>query len=539
MKDTVRQIRRRFIIAAMLISVFMVLVITVSLNLMMNYITKKDTSAVCEMIANAVEVGDVKENSVTIELDQMPTADFDLPYAPDTVSKVLFYGTITNTTGSDWYCGGSDICYYGYTAEGNRLRFSRAFAFNKDNTAITVDFEDMKQITGNYKKAVRYDNWMYISSRWWTSSARSTSGVDTELIIDRIKIVFKDGAPRYIKKQNGFSDLFDGKVPDVVSAQKCFYVVRDNGETALFNSGNSGEELTTDQINELDLSSDLKLGSHNYSRNVIEKGGAKILVYVDENSGGYILSWLTRTSVIAGVAVLAILFVIILIYSRSVAKPAEEAIARQRRFVSEASHELKTPVTIISANADLLHDEIGDNRWLDSIRRQSDSMAKLVKGLLDLSKNEESASKENFVSFDLSRTVTNTILSFDSIAFEQGRMIESDIAPDITYEGIEQKISQLVGILVDNAVKYSDENTEIFVSLTQASRPVLTVTNVCQNFDASKKQMLFERFYRNDESHSSSGYGLGLPIAASIAHLHGADISVEQNGDKVIFTVTF
>lgn len=186
MKDIVRLIRKKFIIAAMLICLVMVAVLIVSLNIMMKYLVERDKAAACNMIANAVDVSSAKENSVTIEFDKMPQTDFEIPFSPDTVSKVIFNGVITNTTGADWYCGGSRIGYYGYSEEGRRLRFSRGFAFNKDNTSITVDFEDTKQISGNYKKAVRYDNRMYISSQWWTSSAKVSDGSDTELIINTI-----------------------------------------------------------------------------------------------------------------------------------------------------------------------------------------------------------------------------------------------------------------------------------------------------------------------------------------------------------------
>ncbi|MBR1562867.1 MAG: HAMP domain-containing histidine kinase [Ruminococcus sp.] len=537
MKDTVRLIRKKFIIAAMLICLIMVAVLIVSLNIMMKYLVERDKAAACNMIANAVDVSSAKENSVTIEFDKMPQTDFEIPFSPDTVSKVIFNGIITNTTGADWYCGGSRIGYYGYSEEGRRLRFSRGFAFNKDNTSITVDFEDTKQISGNYKKAVRYDNRMYISSQWWTSSAKVSDGSDTELIINTIKIIFKEDSERYIHRLDSFEEIFPEGIPDIVSSRKCFYIVNADGENVEFNRGNSGLVLSSSEIKEISPDDTIELNDTVYKKTEIDQGGVSVCIYIDNNSGSYILTRLIRISVIVGLAVLMVLFVVVFFYSRAVARPAEEAISKQRLFVSEASHELKTPVTIISANADLLSDEIGENRWLDSIRRQSESMGRLVTGLLDLSRNDEMSSKESFKSFDLSRTVTNTLLSFDSIAYEHGKSISSEIEPDISYNGIEQKISQLVSILVDNAVKYADPETEISVKLTQAGKPQLTVENMCSDFDVSKKDMLFERFYRSDESHSGKGYGLGLPIAASIANIHNAAIEVSFEKGIVKFTI--
>lgn len=537
MKDTVRLIRKKFIIAAMLICLVMVAVLIVSLNIMMKYLVERDKAAACNMIANAVDVSSAKENSVTIEFDKMPQTDFEIPFSPDTVSKVIFNGIITNTTGADWYCGGSRIGYYGYSEEGRRLRFSRGFAFNKDNTSITVDFEDTKQISGNYKKAVRYDNRMYISSQWWTSSAKVSDGSDTELIINTIKIIFKEDSERYIHRLDSFEEIFPEGIPDIVSSRKCFYIVNADGENVEFNRGNSGLVLSSSEIKEISPDDTIELNDTVYKKTEIDQGGVSVCIYIDNNRGSYILTSLIRISVIVGLAVLMVLFVVVFFYSRAVARPAEEAISKQRLFVSEASHELKTPVTIISANADLLSDEIGENRWLDSIRRQSESMGRLVTGLLDLSRNDEMSSKESFKSFDLSRTVTNTLLSFDSIAYEHGKSISSEIEPDISYNGIEQKISQLVSILVDNAVKYADPETEISVKLTQAGKPQLTVENMCSDFDVSKKDMLFERFYRSDESHSGKGYGLGLPIAASIANIHNAAIEVCFEKGIVKFTV--
>ena len=537
MKDTLRLIRKKFIIAAMLICLVMIAFLIVSLNIMMKYLAERDKAAACNLISNAVDVSSAKENSLTIQFDEMPSTDYELPFSPDTVSKVIFNGVITNSTGADWYCGGSRISYLGYSDEGRRLRFFRSFAFNKDNTSITVDFEDTKQISGNYRKAVRYDSRMYISGQWWTSSAKTSDGSDTELIINSIKIIFKADSERFIHRLNSYEDIFPDGVPDIVSSRKSFYVVDSDGSNVEFNRGNSGLDISSAEIKEMSLDDTVEFKDTVYKKTEIAQGGLKICIYIDSNSGSYMLASLTRTSVIIGAAVLIILFVVVFFYSKSVAKPAEEAISKQRLFVSEASHELKTPVTIISANADLLSDEIGENRWLDSIRHQSESMGRLVTGLLDLSRNDEMTSKDSFRSFDLSRTVTNTLLSFDSIAYEEGKSISSEIEPEITYNGIEQKISQLVSILVDNAVKYADPETEIVVKLFLSGKPQLTVENKCADFDVSKKDMLFERFYRSDESHSGKGYGLGLPIAASIANVHSAAIDVGFEKGTVKFTV--
>ena len=139
-------------------------------------------------------------------------------------------------------------------------------------------------------------------------------------------------------------------------------------------------------------------------------------------------------------------------------RPMQETFERQRQFISDAGHELKTPLTIISANVDILHDEIGENKWLSYIQSQAERMRVLVGEMMNLTKLEMGDKEKDFVDFSLSETVSGAALPFEGQAFEQEKQLELEIQEDISYHGNPDQIKQLVGIFMDNALKYSKEH---------------------------------------------------------------------------------
>jgi signal transduction histidine kinase len=217
------------------------------------------------------------------------------------------------------------------------------------------------------------------------------------------------------------------------------------------------------------------------------------------------------------------------------------AFENQQRFISDASHELKTPLTVISANADVLESEIGTNKWLNNIKSQSNVMNGLVHDLLDLAKFEETAADMVTGQFNLSNLVLNKALEFECTAFEAGKTFEQDIQPDIMYNGNEDSIIHLVTILMDNAIRHSDENGLIRVSLTtEGNKKILTVYNTGNSIKHNEMDKIFNRFYRSDESRSraTGGYGLGLAIAKSVADAHNGTITANgEEGKWISFTV--
>jgi signal transduction histidine kinase len=225
-----------------------------------------------------------------------------------------------------------------------------------------------------------------------------------------------------------------------------------------------------------------------------------------------------------------------------IVKPLKEAFESQKQFISDASHELKTPLTVISANADVLEGEIGNNKWLNYIQDQADRMNVLVNDLLSLSRLENS--RRDFVTadFDLSRAITNAALPFECQAFESGKNFVLNIEEGIRINGSEQHIKQMAGIFIDNALKYSKDNGTVRVSLiTDDNKAILAVYNTGSGVPEEDVDKLFERFYRSDSSRarSTGGYGLGLAIAKSIIDKHKFKVQVEnQEGKSICFVVT-
>lgn len=230
-----------------------------------------------------------------------------------------------------------------------------------------------------------------------------------------------------------------------------------------------------------------------------------------------------------------VLFIIIRAAGRAI-RPIAESYEKQKRFITDAGHELKTPLTVISTNNDVARLSFGESELFDTIERQVGRMNSLVKSLISLAKMDEEQ-KPEFAVFNLSDAVYDTAESFKMVAKSRGRELLTDIKDEVYINGDESKLRQLTAILIDNAVKYCDESGEIYVNLIISNRIHLKVVNDYKNVGNIKLDNLFERFYRADEARSYDGsYGLGLPIAKSIAGLHGGELTVKNvDGNKIMF----
>ncbi len=274
-----------------------------------------------------------------------------------------------------------------------------------------------------------------------------------------------------------------------------------------------------------------------------DKDYGSIIVFAERGMTIQMLHDLVQTSTImAGISCI-VLLALSVVLSRWAVKPVKESFERQRQFISDAGHELKTPLTIIATNTDVLENEIGENQRLTYIRNQSNRMNQLIHDMLSLTRADEGVSKTQFAEFDLSGAVLNTVLEFESIAFEAGKNLAYDIAEELRCSGDERLIKQLTAILVDNAIKHSNPKGDIKVQLiTEGDRPRLSVYNTGIGVSEAERERIFERFYRSDTSRSreTGGYGLGLAIATSIVHQHGGKILVTgMAGEWVKFTIKF
>ena len=251
---------------------------------------------------------------------------------------------------------------------------------------------------------------------------------------------------------------------------------------------------------------------------------------------------LLLASIGAGILCMAAVYILVLLMSKRVTKPVEESVEKQRQFITDAGHELKTPITIISANAEVLQMQTGENQWVDSIKNQTRRLNHLVKNLLELSKLDETVPADQFTDVDLSALVGEVAETFEVPAQAAGKTYQADIQPDIYISGSRDELYKLTSILLDNALKYTNDSGTIKISLQKQRRITLSVYNTCESIDPEKTGRLFERFYRADESRSreTGGSGIGLSIAQAIVERHGGRISAStEDGKSITFTAVF
>ena len=281
----------------------------------------------------------------------------------------------------------------------------------------------------------------------------------------------------------------------------------------------------------------------NYRYCVAEKPYGKILVLMDKTNSYESLarSRLLTASFTVGSAGLVLLFFVSLWLSRFVTKPAEETFNKQKKFISDASHELKTPLSVIALNADVLSAEIGPNKYMDYIRSETKRMDGLIHQLLELSRMEDASRPLHKIHFSLSQALFEILLPFESTAFEREIDYHIEVQENCFYSGEPESIKQLAAILLDNAFKNTPDCGKISAILScRGGSPVLTVSNTGAGIAPQDLPHIFERFYRCDKSRSeqNGSYGLGLAIAKSIVNAHSGSIKAESTpGGITTFTV--
>lgn len=239
-------------------------------------------------------------------------------------------------------------------------------------------------------------------------------------------------------------------------------------------------------------------------------------------------------SIIFGVLGLAALFLLSTFLTRWLTAPVVNSLEAQKRFISDAGHELKTPLTIISSSIDLLEDEFGAKKNLQYIRLETNRMTVLVNELLTLARIGNTSIPDNFRTFSLSSALVGIALPFESLAYENRISFEINIEDSILFYGNEEQIQRLLSILLDNAFHYTDKEGKISVSAVHMRKKIiLTVSNTGEPIPEDKRDKIFQRFYRVNEARETNHthYGLGLSIAHSIVERHHGKISVDcENG---------
>ena len=246
-------------------------------------------------------------------------------------------------------------------------------------------------------------------------------------------------------------------------------------------------------------------------------------------------------SIIGIMASIIIVYIVAKKVSKFIVKPVEETFEKQKQFISDASHELKTPLAVIEANADVLENEIGENKWLNYIQNEIDSMDKLINELLLLAKIENIENVREYEKIDVSNETKIIIAMFESMAYEKNVKISSNIEENIILTGNKQDIEHILSTLLDNAIAHSDGLKDVIVELKKEKNEILIeVKNTGEPIPDKEKEKIFERFYRVDKSRNRSQkrYGLGLSIAKSVVEKYNGKIEVLHKNGFTIFKVS-
>lgn len=325
--------------------------------------------------------------------------------------------------------------------------------------------------------------------------------------------------------------------------------------TAIYNSNNeiidiinhTQNDISDEEIKEIaekilneSTKQNMKIGNLYLNRYSYSYKGYNSLTIIDNTTIQNKLWSLLKTSII----MFALLEIVNIVVSMKIAswiiKPVIESFNKQRQFIADASHELKTPIAVIIANAEALENEPNEKKWLDNIRSESERMNDLITDLLDLAKLENGADKKNYCKENLSKIVERTVLTFESLIYENNIKLIYDIDKDINVNCNSNQMKQLTAILLDNAIQHSEKDGEIKVTLNKEKNDiVLKVSNKGKEIPKEIQEKIFERFYRADESRNrdSNRYGLGLAIAKNIVTNHNGKISVQSENQYTTFTV--
>lgn len=269
-------------------------------------------------------------------------------------------------------------------------------------------------------------------------------------------------------------------------------------------------------------------------------GRGSVIVFLDKSNEIYSILTVLVISVTIGALCWFLMLLLVVLLSKKAILPIAENMEKQKQFVTNAGHEIKTPLAIILANTDALELHNGENKWSRNIRSQTKRLGGLMQNLLTLAKMEEGSSL--LVSdFSLSALLEETLHSFEESASGKEILIETLIQPEVMLRGNRENVMQMVSILLDNAVKYTDIGGRIEVLLKKKEKNlVLQIKNSCGKLPEGDYKKLFDRFYRGDEARTqkSGGYGIGLSVAQAVVQAHKGTITAANEGqDKMVFTV--
>ena len=291
-------------------------------------------------------------------------------------------------------------------------------------------------------------------------------------------------------------------------------------------------------------SNDIRAFIETYRYIKSEEGSSVRITFLDCTREVYSFRGFLLSSISMALAGYIVFFFVILFFSNKITKPVTESYEKQKRFITDAGHEIKTPLAIIKADVDVLEMEYGENEWLDGIQAQVKRLADMTNDLVYLSRMEETDNSLQMIDFPFSDVVSEAAQAFQAVAQAKGKTFQYMIEPMLSFTGNEKSIRQLVSILMDNAMKYSPDNGFVSLTVQKLGRSIcLSVYNTtAEPIEKQNLSHIFERFYRMDSSRSSQtgGYGIGLSVAKAIVASHGGKITAAtQDCHSLLITVQF
>ena len=269
------------------------------------------------------------------------------------------------------------------------------------------------------------------------------------------------------------------------------------------------------------------------------RDGSSIVVYMDCTAEIRAYLRVFYISMIIGLSLLLFAFPVICFFSNRAVRPEIRNAERQRQFITNASHELKTPLSVIRANTELLELMEGENEWIESTLRQVDHMNDLIKNLVQLSRSEETVDRSAMTEINVTEALRETVETFTPVATQAGKTLTADIQDEIHIVADRDTVEQLASLLIDNAIKYCDEDGTVSVNAAKKGKGIrLVVSNTYAEGKNQEYSRFFDRFYRADTSHSEQkkGYGIGLSIAQNIVQMYRGSIDVSWKDGVISFT---
>lgn len=306
-------------------------------------------------------------------------------------------------------------------------------------------------------------------------------------------------------------------------------------------SEQKARELAEKVYNQSELSG--KIDGFEYMVRDSRMGIGKVVVFLDTSGDIYSYIRVLFLSAAIGIACWLFMLLFVILLSKRAILPIAENIEKQKQFVTNAGHEIKTPIAIIQSNTEAMELYNGENKWSKNIKEQTVRLNELMKNLLTLARMDENGAHLIQSDFSLSRLLADYTECFRETLELRGVTFQTSIQPMISFRADKEHITQLISVLMDNAVKYTNEGGNVFVSLEKNNKRIkLQFKNTCRQLPPVPPDKLFDRFYRADEARTQKkgGYGIGLSVAQSVTEIYKGRISAEyENGNTIVFTIRF